>query len=67
MVDAPRTSRIGSTAASSDARSPGRAERLASRDDRHQSLSTIDRLEVAADSGTGVTFVGSSMTGGGDP
>jgi fatty-acyl-CoA synthase len=30
-------------------------------------LSTIARLETAADSGTGVTFVGSSVTGGGDP
>ncbi len=31
------------------------------------SLSTIHRLETAADSGTGVTFVGSSMAVGGEP
>jgi fatty-acyl-CoA synthase len=29
--------------------------------------STIERLEAAADTGTSVTFVGSSMTGGADP
>jgi fatty-acyl-CoA synthase len=29
-----------------------------------RTLSTIERLELAADTGTGVTFVGTSMTGG---
>ncbi len=33
----------------------------------NQPLSTIERLELAADSGTGVTFVGASMTTGTGP